>query len=158
VPLGSAKGKLEDKYGKQPIENAGAAVLMLGKQTMRASAEGVRVAEKNPKSELARLRKKQRQAQQDEVYGGFSESERAEYDSRAERINELGAQLHTVTSTDEAAAQQRHEWNKKWGTDTPQSEDRQPYRTREQDSTNPSTDSLETVQTKKKPNPEGNRE
>jgi hypothetical protein len=115
------------------------------------------VAEKNTASELARLRKKQQQAQQEEVYGGFSKSERAEYDSRAERINELETQLQTVTS-DEAAAEQRHEWNKKSETDTPPTEGRQPNRTREQNSTNASTDSLKTVQTKKKPNPEGNRE
>ena len=121
MPLGSAKGKLEDKYGKQPIENAGAAVLMLGKQTMRASAEGVRVAEENPKSELARLRKKQLQAQQDEVYGGFSKSKRAEYYSRAERINELELQLQTLASADKGAAKHRGEWNKKSETDTPQS-------------------------------------
>jgi hypothetical protein len=131
---------------------------MLGKQTMRASAEGVRVAEENPKSELARLRKRQRQARQDEVYGGFSKSERAEYDSRAERINELELQLQTLASADKGAAEQRGEWNKKSETDTPQSEGRQPYRTREQDSTNASTDSLKTVTTKKKPNPEGSRE
>jgi hypothetical protein len=116
------------------------------------------VAEENTASELARLRKQQQQAQQDEVYGGFSKSERAEYDRRAERINELETQLQTVTSTDEAAAEQRHEWNKKSETDTPQSEGRQANRTREQDSTNASTDSLKTVQTKKKPNPEGNCE
>ena len=63
----------------------------------------------SPKSELARLRKRQRQARQDEVYGGFSKSERAEYDSRAERINELDAQLQTLASADKAAAEQRGE-------------------------------------------------
>lgn len=112
----------------------------------------------SPKSELARLRKRQRQARQDEVYGGFSKSERAEYDSRAERINELDAQLQTLASADKAAAEQRGEWNKKSETDMPQSEGRQPYRTREQDSTDAFTDFSKTDRTKKKPNPEGNRE
>jgi hypothetical protein len=41
-----------------------------------------------------------------------------------------------------SAAEQRGEWNKKSETDTPQSEGRQLYCTREQDSTNASTDSL----------------
>jgi hypothetical protein len=112
----------------------------------------------SPKSELVRLRKRQRQARQDEVYGGFSKSERAEYDSRAERINELDAQLQTLASADKAAAEQRGEWNKKSETDMPQSEGRQPYRTREQDSTDAFTDFSKTDRTKKKPNPEGNRE
>ena len=112
----------------------------------------------SPKSELARLRKRQLQARQDEVYGGLSESERAEYDTRGERIKELDAELQTLASADTAAAEQRGEWNKKSETDTPQSEGRQPYRTREQDSTNASTDSLKTVRTKRKPNPEGSRE
>jgi hypothetical protein len=112
----------------------------------------------SPKSELARLRKRQRQAREDEVYGGFSKSERAEYDSRAERINELDAQLQTLASADKAAAEQRGEWNKKSETDIPQSEGRQPYRTREQDLTDAFTDFSKTDRTKKKPNPEGNRE
>jgi hypothetical protein len=116
------------------------------------------VAEENPRSELARLREEQRQARQDEVYGGFSESERAEYDTRAERIFELDAQLMTMTSADEAAAEQRRDWNKKSETDTPQSEGRQPYGTRELDSTNAFTDSLKTSRTEKKPNPDDGRE
>jgi hypothetical protein len=92
----------------------------------------------HPKSELARLRAKQWQARQDEVYGGFSESERAEYNRRAARIHELDAQLMVVTHADEAAAEQGREWNKKSETDTPRNADRQPYRSREQDSTNAS--------------------
>ena len=113
------------------------------------------MALENPQSELARLRKRQRQARQDEVFGGFSKSERAEYDRRAERINELDAQLQTLASADKAAAEQRGEWNKKSETDTPQSEGRQPYRMREQGSTNASTDSLRTGRTQKKGKPEG---
>ena len=112
----------------------------------------------SPKSELARLHNPQRQARQDEVYGGFSKSERAEYDSRAERINELDAQLQTLASADKVAAEQRGEWNKKSEMDMPQSEGRQPYRTREQDSMDAFSDFSKTDRTRKKPNPEGNRE
>jgi hypothetical protein len=115
------------------------------------------VAEENPKSELTRLLKQQRQARQDEVFGGLSDAEQAEYDSRTRRIRELDSQ-QTVTSADEAAAEQRREQNKKSETDTPQSEARQTDHTREQDSTNALTDSLKTVRNKKKPNLEGNRE
>jgi hypothetical protein len=82
----------------------------------------------------------------------------AEYDSRAERINKLDAQLQTLASADKAAAEQRGEWNRKSETDMPQSEGRQPYRTREQDSTDAFTDFSKTDRTKKKPKPEGNRE
>ena len=42
----------------------------------------------SPRAELAQLLKEQREARQDEVYGGFPQSELAEYDSRAERIKE----------------------------------------------------------------------
>jgi hypothetical protein len=47
------------------------------------------MADETPDDELVRLRKAQRKARQDEVYGGMSRTERAEYDSRAERIREL---------------------------------------------------------------------
>jgi hypothetical protein len=76
----------------------------------------------------------------------------------ASTINELDAQLQTLASADKAAAEQRDEWNKKSETDMPQSEGRQPYRKREQDSTDAFTDFSKTDRTKKKPNPEGNRE
>jgi hypothetical protein len=112
------------------------------------------VAEENPKSELARLRKQQRQAQQDEVYGGFSQSERVEYGRRAQRIHELGVQLQTLVFSEQAATKQRREWNKKSETDTPQSEGRQPYRTREEDSPNAFTDSLKKGRAKHKSNVE----
>jgi hypothetical protein len=125
---------------------------------MPASAEGVRVAEENPKSELARLRKQQHKTRQNEVYGGLSQDERAEYDNTTKRIDELTKQLEAIASSDKAQAEQRREWNKGSETDAPQSEARQPHRPREQDSTKAFTDSLKTVRTKKKPNPERNRE
>jgi hypothetical protein len=115
------------------------------------------VALENPKSELARLREEQRQARLDEVYGGFSKSERAEYDIREERIHELDSQLLTMTSADDAASEQRREWNRKSETDTAQTEGRQPYRTREHGSTNTFTDSLKTGRTQQKRKPEGEK-
>jgi hypothetical protein len=54
------------------------------------------VAEENPKAELARLLRQQRQARQDEVFGGLSHTEQAEYDSRAKRIHELDSQTIAV--------------------------------------------------------------
>lgn len=105
----------------------------------------------SPRAELARLQKEQRQARQDEVYGGFSESQRAEYEIRAMRIKELEAQRLTTSSAGEAAAERRRKWNKEPETDTPQREGRQPYRNREKDSTNAFTESLKPVRTKQNP-------
>jgi hypothetical protein len=99
------------------------------------------MAEESPQSEVTRLRKAQSLARQHEVYGGFSSSERIEYDDRAKRIKELDAQLEAVAVVDNAASEQRREWNKSSETDTPQSEARQPYRSREKGSTNPHSDS-----------------
>jgi hypothetical protein len=45
--------------------------------------------DETPHAELLRLRKAQDKARQDEVYGGMSHAEKAEYYSRAERIREL---------------------------------------------------------------------
>jgi hypothetical protein len=45
--------------------------------------------DETPRTELIRLRNAQSKARQDEVYGGLSPTERAEYNSRAERIREL---------------------------------------------------------------------
>jgi hypothetical protein len=42
-----------------------------------------------PHDELVRLRKAQTKARQNEVYGGMSPVEKAEYYSRADRIREL---------------------------------------------------------------------
>jgi hypothetical protein len=43
----------------------------------------------NPHSELIRLLKEQNRARQNEVYGGLSQAEQAEYNTRAQRIHEL---------------------------------------------------------------------
>jgi NAD(P)-dependent dehydrogenase (short-subunit alcohol dehydrogenase family) len=47
------------------------------------------VMEETPQDELVRLRKTQIKAVQNEVYGGLSQAEKAEYNRRAERIREL---------------------------------------------------------------------
>ena len=107
------------------------------------------MAEETPQSEVTRLRKAQGLARQHEVYGGFSSSERIEYDKRAKRIKELEAQLETEAVADNATALRRRDWNLMAETDTPQSEVRQPYRSREKDSTNAHSNS----QTASKRNP-----
>jgi hypothetical protein len=48
-----------------------------------------------PQFELARLRKEQNKARQDEVFGGLTPAERTEYDERKKRINELESEFHT---------------------------------------------------------------
>jgi hypothetical protein len=47
------------------------------------------VKDENPNSELARLRTEQYKTRQDEVFGSLSHAERAEYDSREDRIHDL---------------------------------------------------------------------
>jgi hypothetical protein len=100
-------------------------------------------------SEMIRLRKEQTLARQHEVYGGLSPAERIEYDDRAKRIKELDEQLKAIAVVEDAAAQRRHDWNQLSETDTPQSEARQPYRSREKDSTKEYTESLKTVRSPK---------
>jgi hypothetical protein len=116
-------------------------------------AEQFMLAEENPKSELARLRREQPKTQQDEIHGGLSQAERAEYD-RTKRIDEVKKQLETIASSEEAQTEQGREWNKKAETDAPQSEGRQPYRDREQDPPNAFNDSLKSDPTKQHSNPE----
>jgi hypothetical protein len=53
------------------------------------------LAEEDPRPELGRLLKEQYKTRQDELYGGLSGDERAEYDAKAERIDELKKQLET---------------------------------------------------------------
>ena len=51
------------------------------------------MAKEKPESELKRLRVEQKKAQQDEVFGGLSLSERKEYDRRTKRINQLEIEI-----------------------------------------------------------------
>jgi hypothetical protein len=105
-------------------------------------------------AELARLRDQQFSARQNEVYGGLSKVEQADYDARAKRIYELTKQVEAIASSSRAQAEQRREWNKSSETDTPQSEARQPYRSREKDSTTEYVDSLKSEAVKGTRNPE----
>jgi hypothetical protein len=93
------------------------------------------MAEEKLQSELTRLRKEQKKARQDEVFGGFSDAEQAEYDENAERICELESEHREEVPSSEnlqfATAEHRRQWNKDSETDTPQSEAHQPYRSRE---------------------------
>ena len=116
-------------------------------------------------SELTRLRKQQAKARQDEIFGGLSRAERAEYDARANRIRDVETELELHTrpaepgsSSDRLAAAQRREWEKKSATDTPQSEAHQPYRSREKDSANAFTNSLKMGRGERKNDPNEGRE
>ena len=51
------------------------------------------MAKENPESELKRLFKKQDKALEDEVFRGVSSAERAQYDRKLKRINELTIEL-----------------------------------------------------------------
>jgi hypothetical protein len=68
--------------------------------------------------ELARLREQQHSIRQNEVYGGLSKVERADYDARAKRIYELIKQIEAIASPSRAQAEQRCEWNKLSESDT----------------------------------------
>jgi hypothetical protein len=96
------------------------------------------LGKENPESELARLLQEQRKARQDEIFGGFSQAERAEYNRKAGRINVLEREIQASASVEEkrpsAKAEQKRQWNKTSETDTHQNEAHQPYRGREKDS------------------------
>jgi hypothetical protein len=51
------------------------------------------MAEKKRQSELKRLRAEQYKTLQDEVYGGLSRSEQAEYNRKSDRIHELEREI-----------------------------------------------------------------
>jgi len=53
------------------------------------------MVEEKPQSELIRLRKEQNKTRRDEVFGGLSPAELAEYDGKAQRIHELENYLLT---------------------------------------------------------------
>jgi hypothetical protein len=55
------------------------------------------VATEQLESELKRLRKEQRKTRQDEVFGGLSTVEKAEYNGKARRVHELERKLQAST-------------------------------------------------------------
>jgi hypothetical protein len=97
-----------------------------------------------PEFELNRLRAELSRARQEEVFGGLSPSELAEYNRKSERVHKLAGEIHMGAifekSSGAAQIEQQRQWNKDPETDTPQAEAHQPYRSREKDSTDSSTD------------------
>jgi hypothetical protein len=118
------------------------------------SVEGAVMENESPSAELERLRKRQLVIRRNEVYGGLSKAERAEYEAGRKRINALTKKVEATASSRAAQAEQRGEWNKMSETDTPQSEARQPYRSREKDSTTAFVDSAKKETVKRTRNPE----
>jgi DNA replication initiation complex subunit (GINS family) len=96
---------------------------------------------KTAEEELARLLEQKRKVRHEEVFGGFTQSERAAYDTLSNRIRDLENEVLEARQMASAAASQRGDWNKRSETDTPQSNARQPYRGRERDSSKTFTDS-----------------
>ena len=96
------------------------------------------MAREKHESELKRLRTEQSKTRQDEVFGGLSPAELAEYNRKSERIHELESEIQASAVAEEisrsAKAEQQRQWNKEPETDTPRAEAHQPYRSREKDS------------------------
>ena len=73
------------------------------------------MVQKTSQSELTRLRKEQNKARQNEVFGGLSPAERAEYNEKAERIHELESEIQASAvaknSWQSAKAKQSRHWN-----------------------------------------------
>jgi hypothetical protein len=57
------------------------------------------VPEEKPETELKRLRREQNKSRQDEIFGGFSPTERAEFEARAKRIHTLEKEIQTSAPT-----------------------------------------------------------
>ena len=89
-----------------------------------------------PQAEVLRLLKELRKTRHDEIFGGLSISERAEYDKKANRISELALLLETTSLSFFSKPDSKNSgaWVKMSETDSPQSLARQPYRSREKDS------------------------
>jgi hypothetical protein len=114
------------------IENGGQVILNF------AGLREPTVGKGKPESELKRLLKPQKETLEDEIFGGLSPAERAQFDRRMKRINELAIEL----AASAPKAEQQREWNKVSETDSPHAEVRQPYRSREKDSAHSYTDSM----------------
>lgn len=90
------------------------------------------MAKEAPESELKRLQAEQVKRRRDEVFGGLLPKERAEYDRKTERIDQLVRELAASTGVRSAKAEQEKQWNKEPETDISKTRARQPYRSREQ--------------------------
>jgi len=109
--------------------------------------------------ELQRLRAELNKIRQDEVFGGLSAVQLAEYNRKSDRVYDLEFELHVIAfarkSLVVAKEEPERQWDKDPETDTPQAEARQPYRSREKDSTDSSTDSRRQGEPKKAPEDKG---
>jgi hypothetical protein len=87
-----------------------------------------------PECELSRLRKEQSDNRVEEVFGGFSRTERAAYDRKEERIRELESEVQASAvakkHSQSAKAEKRLGWIKPSETDSPQSEPHGRYATK----------------------------
>jgi hypothetical protein len=61
----------------------------------------------DPRAELTRLLEEQSKARQDEVFGGMSAKEKAEYARKEKRINELEIELATKAAKRSSKANRR---------------------------------------------------
>ena len=81
------------------------------------------MAPEKPEAELKRLNKEQDKARQDEVFGGFSPAERAEYEGKADRIHALESEIQASALAKKSSlsvkAEQKRQWNKESETDAP---------------------------------------
>jgi hypothetical protein len=55
----------------------------------KSSSQVLVMEQESPHPELMRLLREQLRARQNEIYGGLSQAEQAEYNTRAKRIREL---------------------------------------------------------------------
>ena len=109
--------------------------------------------------ELQRLRAELNKIRQDEVFGGLSAVQLAEYNRKSDRVYDLEFELHVIAFARKSLVTAKEEperpWDKDPETDTPQAAPRQPYRSREKDSTDSSTDSSRQAEPKKAPEDKG---
>jgi hypothetical protein len=89
-----------------------------------------------PRAEVLRLLRELRQIRHNEIFGGLSGSERAEYDRKVSRISELELRSGTayLSLFSEDDLNNKSGWEKNWETDSPQTLTRQPHRHREKES------------------------
>ena len=73
------------------------------------------MVETKPHSELRLLRNEQKKARQDDVFGGLSPAERAEYNGKAERIHKLESEIQESTVAEKrlqfAKSEESNQWN-----------------------------------------------
>jgi hypothetical protein len=77
-----------------------------------------------PGFELSRLRAEISRTRQEEVFGGLSPSELAEYNRKSERIHKLAGEIHMAAIFEKSSGisqiEQQRQWNKEPETGTPQ--------------------------------------